>query len=425
MPWPCSRQSATEAPPRQPRVALVPPRRRSSISRLSSQTDAPLHCPHFGRCGGCSLLDVPIQDQLAQKQARARELLQPFLDGQDVAITLPPRTPRHDRTTILYPVQLYDRQATLGIYRTGTHTIEPIRDCRIQHKALTLLGIRAGEVLRKLNLPVYNEQTHKGFVRAFRARVMPGSNELLVGVVTTRRDFSEREALGKQLWEAAKDLRDEQGKPLHLVGVVLNVNDTPGNALLGAETIALRGAAVQTDTVAGLRLRVSFTSFYQHNRHADPILFRPALAMLGDVKGLRIVDGYGGIGAFGLRLLKAGAAHVTIVESSPGACEDARANLRENGLAGGEVLEQPFGSSPLPSCDALVVDPPRAGLQEAGAAALLAARPARVLLVSCSLESLARDLAVLHPHYRTAAVRLCDLFPHTGHVEMVTLLEPR
>ncbi len=393
--------------------------------RLSKPTDALLHCPHFGRCGGCSLLDLPIAEQLAQKRQRARDLMAPFLDGQDVEIAPGPRTPRHDRTSILYPVQLHEREATLGIYRTGSHTIEPIRDCRIQHKALTLLGIRAGEVLRKLKLPVYNEVTHRGFIRAFRARVMAGSNELLVGVVSTKAEFSEREALGKALWDAASDLRDEQGKPLQLVGVVLNHNDVPGNALLGPATSALRGRVTQTDTVAGLKLQVAFTSFYQHNRHAEAILFRPALAMLGEVRGLRIVDGYGGIGAFGLRLLKAGAAHVTIVESSPSACADARVNLRENGFVNAEVREQPFGSAPLPACDLLVVDPPRAGLQEQGTAAVLAAGAARVLLVSCSLESLARDLAVLHPHYRVAAARLCDLFPHTEHVEAVTLLERR
>ena len=91
----------------------------------------------------------------------------------------------------------------------------------------------------------------------------------------------------------------------------------------------------------------------------------------------------------------------------------------------GEVREQLFGSAPLPECDVLVVDPPRAGLQEIGCAAVIAAKPPRVLLVSCSLESLARDLALLHEHYRTVAVRLCDLFPHTEHVEAVTLLERR
>jgi 23S rRNA (uracil1939-C5)-methyltransferase len=387
--------------------------------------DAPLSCPHFGRCGGCSLLDVPIAAQLARKQARVRELLAPFLGGVDVAVAPPPRTPRHDRTAILYPAQLHQRTLQLGIYRTGTHEVEPIRDCRLQHKALTLLGLRLGELLRALRLPVWNETTGKGLVRGVRARVMPGSHELLVGVIVTRDRFSERDALAAGLADVASGLRDDQGRPLQLVGAVLNVNDRPGNVLLGPTTIALRGQTFQTDRVAGLALRVSFASFYQLHRHADAILFRPAQALLGDVAGLRIVDGYGGVGAFGLRLARAGAAAITLIESAPSSVADARHNVLANALPQVDVREEPFGASPLPACDLLVADPPRAGLLETGAAAVLAAAPPRVLLVSCSLTSLARDLAALHPAYRVTACRLCDLFPHTDHVEMLTLLERR
>jgi len=73
----------------------------------------------------------------------------------------------------------------------------------------------------------------------------------------------------------------------------------------------------------------------------------------------------------------------------------------------------------------MVVDPPRAGLQEIGARAVIKNGVPRVMLVSCSQESLARDLAHLHAAYRVTAMRLCDLFPHTEHVETVTMLERR
>ncbi len=394
------------------------------MRRVRAPDDRPLHCPHFGRCGGCTALDQPIAAQLAAKQARARELLAPFLRGVEPQLELPPHTPRHDRTSILYPAQLRHGRLELGIYRTGSHEIEPIGDCRVQHKALTRLAVAAGDVLRAVRVPVWNETTHRGLVRAVRARVMPGTNELLVGIVVTRADFSERERLARDLHTAASGQRDEQGRPLHLVGIVLNVNDRPGNVLLGPTTIALRGQPFQTDAVAGLRFRVSFASFYQLHRHADRVLFRPALALLGDVRGACVVDGYGGVGTFALRLLRDGAAHATIVESGPDACADARVNLEQNGFAGrGDVHEQPFGDAPLPPCDVLVADPPRAGLLERGAAAIVAAAPPRVLLVSCSVDSLARDLARLDAHYRVTACRLCDLFPHTEHVEVVTLLE--
>jgi len=398
-----------------------------SASRLGCHavSSAPLSCAHFGTCGGCSLLDQPIEAQLADKARAAEQLLTTHLDGREVEFALPPRTPRHDRTAILYPVQPRRRGAALGIYRRGSHQVEPIHDCRIQHKALTRFGALAGEVLHHHDVQAYDEQTGDGVVRAIRARVMPGTNELLVGAITTTAKFPGRDALVADLAAAARQLRDDQGRPLSLVGAVLNVNDRGTNALLGRQTLALHGDAFQHDQVGEIRLRVSFASFYQLHRHADAVLFRPAMELLGDVRGARVVDGYGGVGTFALRLLRRGAAHVTLVESSDTACDDARHNFAHNELGAAEVRQEPFGSAPLPGCDVLVVDPPRAGLMVDGAAAVAASDAARVLLVSCSLDALARDLERLRATHRVERVRLCDLFPHTEHVEALTLLSRR
>tara|TARA_R110002096_G_scaffold161862_9_gene328667 strand:+ start:720 stop:1904 length:1185 start_codon:yes stop_codon:yes gene_type:complete len=381
------------------------------------------HCTHFGLCGGCSLLDQPIADQIHGKVARARELLAPYLGEVQPEFTLPPRTPRHDRTSILYPIQPKGRSVTLGIYQRGTHVVEEITDCRIQHKALTEFGVRATKIIIQCKIAAYDEETGEGVLRAIRARIMPGTNELLVGLVATTSRFVGRDKLMKDLGEAARNLRDDQGRAVKLVGVVLNINETPGNVLLGERTILLQGDPWQHDRVGELRIQVGFNSFYQLNRHAEVILFKPALKMLGDVKGKTIIDGYGGVGTFTLRMLRDGAKHVSLVESSPTACADARGNLRLNNFDNGEVLEHAFGTMPLPKCDILVADPPRAGLQEIGARAVLKNGAPRVMLISCSQESLARDLARLTVDYRVTAVRLCDLFPHTEHIETVTILE--
>ena len=82
------------------------------------------------------------------------------------------------------------------------------------------------------------------------------------------------------------------------------------------------------------------------------------------------------------------------------------------------------GAGLPPEADLLVVDPPRSGLQPKAVARVLKGRPQRILYVSCSAESLARDLAELtRSGYRVSAVRLCDLFPHTEHVELALMLE--
>lgn len=384
------------------------------------------HCPHFGRCGGCTLLDQTIEAQLKAKQQRAVELLGPWLEGLLPTITMPPRPPRHDRTSILYPVAPRRRGAAAGIYRRGTHQVEPIRDCRIQHRALTTFGVRANQVLRDCGAAAYDERDGSGVVRAIRARVLPHSNELLVGAIATTTRFTGRDKLLDGLWHAAHDLRSDQGHALEPVGAVLGIQAQHGNNLLADEVHAVHGRAWQQHESDGLRFRVSFASFYQLHRHADAVLFRPALAMLGDIRGLVVTDGYGGVGSFALRLLHAGARRVDLIESSPSACDDAEYNLRHNGVADrGRVHRQAFGAAPLPPCELLIADPPRAGLQQIGAEAVLAAAPPRVLLVSCALEALARDLEQLAGSYRPAAVQLCDMFPHTEHVEALTLLERR
>lgn len=383
-------------------------------------------CPHFGRCGGCSALDVPIQHQLERKLASLRHAVGAWLGAVEPECPLPPRPPRHDRAQMLYPVQPHPREGlVMGIYRTGTHVVEPIRDCRIQMKALTTWGDLVQQSCRELAVPPYDEATGRGQLRAIRARVVPGSRELLVGMIATRAAFGQRDALASAMWEAGDALKDEQGRRLPLVGVVLNVNDQRGNVLLGPSTTALLGRDHQIDIVGKLRFRVSFASFYQQNRHADAILYRPALAMLGDVGGLTVVDGYGGVGTFGLRLRAAGASRVTIVESAPSSVADARHNVAANDLGAVDVVAAPFEQAEFATPDVLVVDPPRSGLQQPGAARVLATGAARVLLVSCALPSLARDLALLDAGYRVVAMRLCDLFPHTEHMEILTMLERR
>jgi 23S rRNA (uracil1939-C5)-methyltransferase len=384
-----------------------------------------LHCAHFGHCGGCTALDVPIARQLADKVAHARTVLGDTLGAVELQCEAPRDTPHHDRLKLLYPARPgVDGSLHLGLYAAGSHQLVTIEQCELQARPLTILAQRVEATLRRFGVGAYDEVAHRGCVRALQARIMPGTGELLVGLVTNEDLPTDTTQLGDALLAAAEGLPRATRSATRLVGLVHNRNTTRGNVLLGPQTRTLAGRDHQFDRVDGLSLRVSFNSFYQVHRHANAILYRPALAMLGPVAGRRIVDGYGGVGTFATRLARAGAARVQLVESNPWACADARHNASANGLADVvEVIEAPFGGAPLqPGADLAVVDPPRAGLGEAGCRQVLELLPERVLYVSCSVESLARDLRVLAPRFRPNAARLCDMFPHTPHAEVVMLL---
>ena len=76
--------------------------------------------------------------------------------------------------------------------------------------------------------------------------------------------------------------------------------------------------------------------------------------------------------------------------------------------------------------DAVVVDPPRAGLHPQALSSILAARPRRIVYLSCNAQSLVRDLRILlssFPRYRVSEAQAFDMFPQTNHVETLILLE--
>ena len=73
-------------------------------------------------------------------------------------------------------------------------------------------------------------------------------------------------------------------------------------------------------------------------------------------------------------------------------------------------------------CDRVLVDPPRTGLSRQVRDGLLALRPERLTYVSCDPPTLARDLRRLVDVYRVEGWTLLDMFPQTGHMEVVVQL---
>lgn len=390
---------------------------------MSRQT---VQCRHFGRCGGCETLEKPIQEQLREKRDALATTLQPFAPGLEIAWDPPRDAPRFFRNKLLQPVVVgRNGELRTGLYARGSHDLVTVDTCQVQEDALTRFANEAETALRELGERAWDPKRQTGTIRALFARLMPGTSELLLGVITRPGRWSRSDAVADALVEIASRLRDGRGRKVRVAGLVRNLNGSDGNVLLGDRDLPLRGRDHQIDRVKTLEFQVSLRSFYQVHRGADAILYRPAFDMLGDLSGQHVVDGFGGVGTFALRALARGAASVRIVETGPTACRDARENLRRNGdSARGEVVEVPFDEfRPDRPADLLIVDPPRKGLGPEGLETVARCNAERMLYVSCSLESLGRDLEVLCRDHRITAVRLVDLFPHTRHQETMLLLE--
>jgi 23S rRNA (uracil1939-C5)-methyltransferase len=158
--------------------------------------------------------------------------------------------------------------------------------------------------------------------------------------------------------------------------------------------------------------------FFQSHRGLLPRLVETAV---GSWEGEAAVDLFAGVGLFSLPLARR-YRRVIAVESDQIGTRYARLNARRNRLPGVEVVNQAVETwiSELPAgLDRVVVDPPRGGLVPRVRDALMARRPARLTYVSCHPAALARDLRHLQEGYRVESVAFIDLFPQTGHMEVV------
>ena len=213
-----------------------------------------------------------------------------------------------------------------------------------------------------------------------------------------------------------------------LVGVTLNLQPAASNVLFGAETLLVTGRKTLLEHFAGIRLEIASDTFFQvHTLQAEKLI--PLLrAMLPDRPGA-LLDAYAGIGTFSLPLA-CEQRPVLGIEQHPASVALANANARLNGVQtwchydAGDVAA--LLQERLPAVCAVLLDPPRKGLERSVVDGLLACPPERILYLSCDPATLARDLALLCAGvYRPLLVQPIDFFPNTSHVETLAVLERR
>lgn len=173
------------------------------------------------------------------------------------------------------------------------------------------------------------------------------------------------------------------------------------------------------------------TEFTQVNHGINRMLVRRAMRLLDPKPGERIADFFCGLGNFSLPIARRGA-DVVGMEGSPGLVARAVENAARNGLAEraefqvADLFKMTSASyAALGSFDKLLIDPPRDGAVELVKSLPEAGAPFRIVYVSCSPATLARDAAILvqQKGYRLVSAGVANMFPHTAHVESIALFE--
>lgn len=177
-----------------------------------------------------------------------------------------------------------------------------------------------------------------------------------------------------------------------------------------------------------LKFKIGPKSFFQTNSRQAYKLYSIARDFASIKPEDVVYDLYTGTGTIA-QFVASQAKKVVGIEYVSEAIEDAKENAGLNGIdnvsffAGDmkDILNSDFIEE-HGTPDVIITDPPRVGMHKDVVDVILSVAPKRLVYVSCNPATQARDLALLDAKYRVIAVQPVDMFPHTQHVEVVTLL---
>lgn len=377
-------------------------------------------CPYSKRCGGCSLQHLSYNRQLEFKTRRVRDALERIgkITGVKIHNTIGMQQPWRYRNKAQFPVGMDDGLLSIGFFAPRSHDIVDIDRCIINHQVNDWVIEITRKFIEKYNVPVYDENAHHGIIRHVVTKVGFKTGQVMVIIVTNGRYLPYKDKLVELL----------RNNIPGITGIVQNINSKKTNVILGDENITLWGQGYIVDILAGLTFKISPLSFFQVNPAQTEILYSKALEYAGLTGRETVIDLYSGIGTISLFLARS-AAKVYGIEEVPQAVQDAWENARINGIANVEFITGK-AEEVIPKlvdsglrADVVVLDPPRKGCEAGVLEALIRMAPQRIVYVSCNPATLARDLKLLtEQEYRVIEVQPVDMFPHTTHVECVTLM---
>ncbi len=370
-------------------------------------------CPNFKKCGGCQYLDVPYEKQLEKKQRELTALLKPFCKVNSIVGM---EHPFHYRNKV-HAVMARDRKGNIisGIYKEGTHKVLPVETCLIEDERADAIIQTIRKLLPSFKMKVYDEDTGYGFLRHVLVRTAHKTGEVMVVMVTASPVFPSKNNFVKALRKVHPEITT----------VVQNVNNRGTSMVLGDKEHVLYGPGFVVDELCGRKFRISSRSFYQINPVQTERLYNLAIEAAGLTGKETVVDAYCGIGT--ISLVAAGkAGNVIGVELNQDAVRDAVMNARMNQIKNVRFYNNDAGkfmvqmASEGARADVVFMDPPRSGSTEEFIHAVAILAPRRVVYVSCSPETLARDLALFKKEgYQAVEAWAVDMFPMTSHTECV------
>ena len=432
-------------------------------------------CPYYQDCGGCSMLELSYDEQLrikrkniitklerigALEEPTVREVLGAAdrigADGGQAG-----QTERSEQIEVTesadgidsesfelmfryrnkaeFAVAMTSAGPLVGFNKRGSNKIVDCTDCLLQKSATMAAANAVREILRDKLLTVYDARHGKGFLRGFTIKVCEGTGEMMLIFTATSKQLPNAEKVIYTISDAIDAVSTDE-EPYFLQSVVVEVNKAKDLREPATAYEVVAGSNTITDiTDDGMKFEISAPAFYQVNTKQMSKLYAKVREYACLKGGETVFDLYCGIGTIGLSMA-ADAGMIIGIESVKNAVIDANRNAVINGIVNARYytgLAEQVMTRLLDKEDKLfvdyidenalkiaILDPPRAGCDEALLRAVASCDVDKIVYVSCDPGTLARDIKLLGElGYEFVEATPVDMFVATMHVETITLLQ--
>jgi 23S rRNA (uracil1939-C5)-methyltransferase len=381
-------------------------------------------CTVTKECGGCQWQELDYKKQLDFKLKNLVENLEKIakLDKNEIESAnqgiLGMEVPYLYRNKAQFPFGMAGSKMKAGFYAPKSHNIVEFDKCKIQSDLINKVFWKIKKLIKRNEIPIYNEKTKEGLLRHVVIRHSFALNQILLGFVTTSIKFPKLEKIIEEITQEFHQI----------VGIVQNINSKDSNFILGDKNITVFGKDHIIEILGTLQYKISLNSFFQVNPVQAVHLYNQVLEYSQVNKNSKVLDAYAGTGSIALWLAKE-AKEARGIEVLKEAVNDGIENAKLNNIDNfsfklGKVEEV------LPEVledfkpDLLVLDPPRKGCEDYMFDAIGGSSVNRVVYVSCNPSTLSRDAKFLADNgFKLTKFKAFDMFPHTHHLETVACFE--